>query len=53
MPSRLERAVALGVLGVALAAARDFGPFAYPFGLGPGWSTLTQAWFQAQVKHLW
>ena len=52
MPSRLERAVALGVLGVALAAARDFGPFAYPFGLGPGWSILTQAWFFA-VDLLW
>jgi signal transduction histidine kinase len=43
--SRAERAAALGLVGVALAALQDFGPFIYPYGLGPTWSPLTQAWF--------
>jgi signal transduction histidine kinase len=50
--SRAERAAALGALGVALAALQDFGPFIYPYGLGPTWSPLTQAWFFA-VDLLW
>ena len=45
MSSRAERAAALGLVGVALAALQDFGPFIYPYGLGPTWSPLTQAWF--------
>ena len=52
MSSRIERTAALGALGVVLAAARDFGPFSYPFGLGPGWSLFTQGWFFA-VDLLW
>ena len=45
MSSRAERAAALGLVGIALAALQDFGPFIYPYGLGPTWSPLTQAWF--------
>jgi signal transduction histidine kinase len=45
MSSRAERMTALGALGIALAAVRDFAPLLYPYGLGPGWSPLTQAWF--------
>jgi signal transduction histidine kinase len=52
MASRFERAAALGLLGIALAAARNFGPFLYPFGLGPSWSVVTQSWFFA-VDLLW
>jgi signal transduction histidine kinase len=45
MSSRAERAAFLGVLGVLLAAVRNFGPFTWPYGLGPNWSLTTQAWF--------
>ena len=45
MSSRIERAIALGALGVGLAALQEFGPFIYPYGLGPTWSPLSQAWF--------
>jgi signal transduction histidine kinase len=50
--NRAERAAALGLVGVALAALQDFGPFIYPYGLGPTWSAPTQAWFFA-VDLLW
>jgi signal transduction histidine kinase len=40
-----ERAVALAVVGVSLAALQHFGPLLYPYGLGPTWSLPTQAWF--------
>jgi signal transduction histidine kinase len=50
--SRAERAAALGLVGVALAALQDFGPFIYPYGLGPTWSPVTQAWFFA-IDLLW
>jgi signal transduction histidine kinase len=43
--SRAERAAGLGILGLALAAIQEFGPFSYPYGLGPTWSPVTQAWF--------
>jgi signal transduction histidine kinase len=43
--SQAERTAVLAVLGIALAGLRDFGPFAYPYGLGPTWSVLTQGWF--------
>ena len=52
MSSRTERAAALGVLGVGLAALQEFGPFVYPYGLGPTWSPLSQAWFFA-IDLLW
>ena len=45
MTSRAERAIALGVVGVVLAALQEFGPFLYPYALGPTWSLLTQGWF--------
>ena len=45
MTSRAERAVTLGVAGVALAALQEFGPFLYPYALGPTWSILNQGWF--------
>lgn len=45
MPRRAERLAALGAIGIGLAVFRDFGPFLYPYGLGSGWSLLTQAWF--------
>ncbi len=45
MTSVAERAVALAVVGVALAALQHFGPLLYPYGLGPTWSLPTQAWF--------
>jgi signal transduction histidine kinase len=50
--SRAERAATLSVVGVALAALQDFGPFIYPFGLGPTWSPVSQAWFFA-IDLLW
>jgi signal transduction histidine kinase len=28
-----------------LAAIQDFGPFTYPYGLGPTWSPVIQSWF--------
>jgi signal transduction histidine kinase len=43
--SRAERTAFLGVVGLGLAAIRDFGPFGWPYDLGPGWSVPTQAWF--------
>jgi signal transduction histidine kinase len=43
--SRAERTAALAIVGVTLAALRDFGPFLYPFGLGPAWSPVSQALF--------
>lgn len=52
MASRFERAAALALLGIALAAARNFGPFLYPYGLGPSWSVGTQSWFFV-VDLLW
>jgi signal transduction histidine kinase len=45
MTRRAERLAALAALGIGLAVVRDFGPFLYPYGLGSGWSLLTQAWF--------
>lgn len=45
MTSRAERTAALAIVGVTLAALRDFGPFLYPFGLGPAWSPVSQALF--------
>jgi signal transduction histidine kinase len=50
--SRTERLVVLGVIGVALAAVQHLGPLAWPFGLGPSWSNVNQAWFLA-VDLLW
>ena len=52
MSSRTERLVVLGVVGVALAAVQHLGPLAWPFGLGPSWSIVNQAWFLA-VDLLW
>ena len=52
MTSRTERLVVLGVIGVALAAVQHLGPLAWPFGLGPSWSNVNQAWFLA-VDLLW
>jgi signal transduction histidine kinase len=49
---RSERAVALAAVGVVLAAIQYLGPFLYPYGLGPGWSLVSQAWFFA-VQLLW
>lgn len=43
--SKAERAAALGAVGLGLAAIRQFGPFSWPYGLGPNWSVATQAWF--------
>ena len=52
MTSRTERLVVLGAVGVALAAVQHLGPLAWPFGLGPSWSIVNQAWFLA-VDLLW
>ena len=52
MNERAERTAALGALGVLLAAFQYFGPFLYPYGLGPGWSPTAQGWFFA-VQILW
>jgi signal transduction histidine kinase len=52
LSSRAERAAVLGVVGVGLAAFRDFGPFTWPYGLGPGWSVASQVWFFV-VDLLW
>jgi len=45
MSSRAERLAVLGVVGVALAAVQQFAPILWPFGLGPSWSVVNQAWF--------
>ena len=52
MSRAAERAAVLGVVGAALAAVRHLGPLAWPFGLGPSWSIVNQAWFLA-VDLLW
>ena len=43
--SRLEQAVALGALGVGLAAFRNFAPLGWPYGASPSYSLATQVWF--------
>jgi len=45
MSGRLERAVLLAALGIGLAAIQQFGPLLWPYGLGPGWSLATAAWY--------
>ena len=52
MSTRAERAAALGAVGVVLAAVQQFAPFLWPYGLGPSWSAVTQAWFLI-VDLLW
>jgi signal transduction histidine kinase len=45
MSGRVERAVLLTALGIGLAAIQQFGPLLWPYGLGPGWSLATAAWY--------
>ena len=45
MNARLERAVALGAVGVGLAAIQQFAPLVWPYDLGPSWSIATAAWY--------
>ncbi|MCI0582007.1 MAG: sensor histidine kinase [Chloroflexi bacterium] len=52
MADRKERTAALGAIGAVLAAVQYFGPFLYPYGLGPGWSPAAQLWFFS-VQLLW
>ncbi|HEU4919008.1 MAG TPA: histidine kinase [Candidatus Limnocylindrales bacterium] len=52
MTRNTERLVVLGVVGVVLVAVQHLGPLAWPFGLGPSWSIVNQAWFLA-VDLLW
>jgi signal transduction histidine kinase len=47
-----ERTAVLGGIGVGLAALQSFGPFLWPYQLGPTWSTANQAWFFL-VELLW
>jgi signal transduction histidine kinase len=41
MDRRVERAAALAVVGIGLAAFQQFGPLLWPYGLGPSWSVAT------------
>jgi len=52
MTSLAERTVLLGAVGVALASFKNFGPFLWPYRLGPTWSPVTQSWFLV-VDLLW
>ena len=45
MTSLTERTALLVVAGVGLAALKSFGPFLWPYQLGPAWSPASQAWF--------
>jgi signal transduction histidine kinase len=45
MSGRVERAILLAGLGIALAAIQQFGPLLWPYGLGPSWSLATTAWY--------
>jgi signal transduction histidine kinase len=47
-----ERTLVLAGIGVGLAALESFGPFLWPFVLGPTWSPISQAWFFF-VELLW
>jgi signal transduction histidine kinase len=45
MTSLAERTALLGVTGVGLAALKSFGPFLWPYQLGPTWQPASQAWY--------
>jgi signal transduction histidine kinase len=50
--SQTERLALLGLAGIGLAIAQQFAPLLWPFGLGPSWSIVNQAWYMA-VDLLW
>jgi signal transduction histidine kinase len=52
MSKQAERMLLLGGAGVGLAALESFGPFLWPFVLGPTWSPISQTWFFL-VELLW
>jgi signal transduction histidine kinase len=45
MSGRVERAAALGAVGVCLALFQQFGPLLWPYALGASWSVATAAWY--------